>query len=236
MKKYSILLLLLLTFFNVANAQLFKIAGQDVGFVYVGPKLGTNFSQISNWTEFAGTQNKSRVGYQFGVVGELGFTNKFSIDGELIFLTKGHKQTFDGSSTKYNVSYLGIPLLAKYSFKILGLSKVYAKGGTFANVRTGGTMVFESEFAGQEQEVNDLPSEDWRRVDWGMSIGVGAEYDADFGIWGIDLRYDQSFLDVHTSDTAKNRNRTFAISVIYKYDLVDLMLRIRKKRVDPDAQ
>lgn len=233
MKKYTILLLLL-AFFNAANAQLFKVVGQDVGFVYVGPKLGMNFSQISNWTEFAGDENKSKVGYQFGVVGELGFTNRFSINGELMFLTKGHKQTFDGGSTKYNVSYLGIPLLAKYSFKILGLSKVYAKGGTFANIRTGGTSEFSLD--GDQSHKEDLNSDFWRRVDWGMSIGVGAEHEVDYGIWGIDLRYDQSFLDVHTSDAEKNRNRTFAISVIYKYDLVDLMLRIRKKRLDPDAQ
>ncbi len=236
MKKYSIFLLLLLTFFNVANAQLFKIAGQEVGFVYVGPKLGTNFSQISNWTESSGVENKNRIGYQFGVVGELGFTNRFSIDGELVFLTKGHKQKFDGGSTKYNVNYLGIPLLAKYSFKILGLSKVYAKGGTFANVRTGGTSVFEFEGVDHESEAQELSSDEWRRVDWGMSIGVGAEYEVDYGIWGIDLRYDQSFLDVYAINTEKNWNRTFAISVVYKYDLVDLMLRIRKKRVDPDAQ
>jgi hypothetical protein len=233
MKKY-IILLLLLAFFNGANAQLFKIVGQDVGFVYVGPKLGMNFSQISNWTEFAGDENKSKVGYQFGIVGELGFTNKFSVGGELMFLTKGHKQTFDGGFEKYNVSYLGIPLLAKYSFKILGLSKVYAKGGTFANVRTGGTA--EISYYGGQLHAEGLNSDYWRRVDWGMSIGVGAEYEVDYGIWGIDLRYDQSFLDVHTSDPQKNRNRTFAISVIYKYDLVDLMLRVRKKRLDPDAQ
>lgn len=124
-------------------------------------------------------------------------------------------------------------MLAKYSFKILGLSKVYAKGGTFANIRTGGTSEF---FNGEQSFVEDLDSEGWRRVDWGMSIGVGAEYGVDYGIWGIDLRYDQSFLDVHTSDPQKNRNRTFAISLVYKYDLVNLMLRIRKKRLDPDAQ
>lgn len=236
MKKYSILLLLLLTFFNVANAQLFKIAGQEVGFVYVGPKMGTNFSQISNWTEFAGTKNKSRVGYQFGVVGELGFTNRFSIDGELMFLTKGHKQTSPIGTENINVSYLGIPLLAKYSFKILGLSKVYAKGGTFANVRTGGTSVFEFEGVDHESEAQELSSDEWRRVDWGMSIGVGAEYEVDYGIWGIDLRYDQSFLDVYAINTEKNWNRTFSVSVVYKYDLVDLMLRIRKKKLDPDAQ
>jgi hypothetical protein len=203
-----------------------------VGFVYVGPKVGMNLSQISNWTALTGTENSFRYGYQFGAVGELGFTNRFSVDGELTFISKGHKQTFEGGSSKYNVSYLGIPLLAKYSFKILGVSKIYAKGGTFANVRTGGdyTTVYDE----GETFVEDLDSEGWRRVDWGLSIGAGAEFDADYGIWGIDLRYDQSFFDVHKSDAVKNRNRVIAVSITYKYDFVDLMLRLRKKHVDPN--
>ena len=140
-KNYLILLALAITLNS--NAQLFKIAGQEVGFVYVGPKFGTNLAQISNWTEFTGVENKSRIGYQFGVVGELGFTNRFSIDGELLYSSKGHKQTSELYNQKFNVSYLGIPLLARYSFKVLGVSKVYVKGGTFTNIRTGGTMVYE---------------------------------------------------------------------------------------------
>ena len=230
-KNYLILLALAITLNS--NAQLFKIAGQEVGFVYVGPKLGANLARISNWTTFGTVENKSRYGYQFGVVGELGFTNRFSVDGELLYTSKGHRQTFNGGQTNYNVSYLGIPLLAKYSLKILGFSKVYAKGGTFANVRTGGT--FSSELDTGESYEEPLDATGWRRVDWGMSIGAGAEFEAKYGIWGVDLRYDQSFLDVHVSDPAKNRNRTFGVSLTYKYDLVDLMLRIRKKKLDPDA-
>lgn len=229
-KLYSIVFLLLI--YGTTYSQLFKIAGQDVGFVYVGPKVGMNLSQISNWTTFTGTENTFRYGYQLGVVGELGFTNRFSVDGELTFISKGHKQTSDFSDQTYKVSYLGIPLLAKYSFKILGMSKVYAKGGTFANVRTGGT--FTSEFETGETFEETLSSDGWRRVDWGLSIGAGAEFEADFGIWGIDLRYDQSFFDVHTSDPEKNRNRVIAVSITYKYDLVDLMLRLRKKNIDPN--
>ncbi|HPF92867.1 MAG TPA: porin family protein [Tenuifilaceae bacterium] len=232
--KKCIVFLLLIAAIPAANAQLFKIAGQEVGFVYVGPRMGMNFSQISNWTEFTGVENKSRIGYQFGVVGELGFTNRFSVDGELVFASRGHKQTFEGGNTKYNVSYFGIPLLAKYSLKILGVSKVYLKGGTFMNVRTSGDVAFEYDTGEVFEE--ELDPEGWRRVDWGMAIGAGAEYELEHGIIGLDLRYNQSFVDVHTSDPEKNRNRGFGISVTYKYDLVDLMLRIRKKKLDPDAE
>lgn len=226
------LIALLIFMYGSSYSQLFKIGGQDVGFVYVGPKLGMNAAQISNWTTFTGTENSFRYGYQFGVVGELGFTNRFSVDGELTFISKGHRQTFDGGQTKYNVNYLGIPLLAKYSFKILGMSKVYAKGGTFANVRTGGT--FSSELETGETFEETLDPDGWRRVDWGLSIGAGAEFDSEYGVWGIDIRYDQSFFDVHKSDPEKNRNRALALSVTYKYDLVDLMLRLRKKKIDPN--
>lgn len=227
-KLYLIVMVMIIC--GSSYAQLFKIAGQDVGFVYVGPKVGVNASQISNWTTFTGIENSYKYGFQIGAVGELGFTNRFSIDGELVFMSKGHKQTFDGGVNKYNVSYLGIPLLAKYSFKVLGLSKVYAKGGTFTNVRTGGTFTYELDTGEAFEET--LTADGWRRVDWGLSIGAGAEYESDYGIWGVDIRYDQSFFDVHKSDPEKNRNRALAISIIYKYDLVDLMLRLRKKKLD----
>jgi hypothetical protein len=34
------------------------------------------------------------------------------------------------------------------------------------------------------------------------------------------------------SDQSKNRNRTFGVSVIYKYNAVDLFLRLRKKKLN----
>lgn len=215
-------------------AQLFNIAGHEIGFVYVGPKIGMNFSSITNWTEFGTTENKRHIGYQIGALGEFGFTNRFSIDTELIFISKGQKQTFTGGESSLNVKYLGIPLLAKISFNLMGLSKVYAKGGTFTNIRTGGSYVSTYD-SGQTSE-EPLNNDGWTRVDWGLSLGCGAEYPTDYGIWGLDLRYDLGIVDVHKSDPEKNRNSTFGFTLVYKYDLVDLMLRLRKKNQDPDAQ
>jgi hypothetical protein len=232
--KKILIVSLLLALGTTTNAQLFKIGKFDVGFVYVGPKLGMNFSQISNWTEFGTTKNKNNIGYQFGVVGEFGFTNKFSIDGELTFISKGQKQVFDAGESNLNVKYLGIPLLAKYTFKAFGLTKVYAKGGTFTNVRTGGSSV--TKLSTGETFEQPLDNNGWTRFDWGLSLGAGAEYDAKYGIWGLDLRYDLGIVDVHKSDPTKNRNRSFGITLTYKYDLVDLIKRIRAKKLDPDKQ
>ncbi len=47
-KSIPILLLTLLAL--GANAQLFKIGKFDVGFVYVGPKVGMNFTKINRWS------------------------------------------------------------------------------------------------------------------------------------------------------------------------------------------
>lgn len=227
MKKF-LLASLFAIMLSPSYAQLFKIAGHEVGFVYVGPKIGMNFSQISNWSEFAGVENKSRTGFQIGAVGEIGLTSMLSFQGEVTFVSKGMKNTFTGGESQYKVNYLGIPLLAKLSFKAMGLSKIYALGGVYSDVRTGGTYVTEYE-TGETFEEN-LSSTGWTRMDWGMMLGAGAEYETKYGIFGLDLRYSQGFVDVHSSDASKNRNRSFGFAVVYKYDLVDLFFRLKNKK------
>ncbi len=231
--KRLLLLSIVILITTATQAQLFKIGRFDIGYIYAGPKIGTNLAQISNWTETLGTENSYRAGFQLGAVGEIGITNRFALNGEVTFISKGLKQSNSIGEANYSVKYLGIPLLAKYTFKFLGVSKVYAKGGTYTNIRTGGDYVFtENSGLTFEQPLNN---DGWTRVDWGMSLGAGAEYDAKYGIWGLDLMYDQGFIDVHKSDAAKNRNRSFGFALTYKYDVVDLFKRIRAKRAEAKA-
>ena len=63
MKKILVILSLVAITFNAANAQLFKVFGHDVGFIYVGPKVGMNFSKFSQWS-YPTHEVKSRIGYQ----------------------------------------------------------------------------------------------------------------------------------------------------------------------------
>jgi len=231
--KRLLLIIPFLLLYSSVDAQLFKVFGHDVGFIYVGPRVGMSMSKISNWTVAGGLENKSKYGYQFGVVGEFGITSRFSFETELNFLSRGMRQTDGDITSKIKVNYIGIPLLAKYSFSFLGLKKVYVKGGTYQDVRTGGEFVYESPAFSDTQPLDNAG---WTRMDWGLVIGAGAEYPVDYGIWGLDLRYGIGLVDVHKSDAPSNRNQSFNTTLTFKFDLVDIFFKMKKKSNNNDTE
>lgn len=222
MKKLLIIPVLLL-FTMVTNAQIFTIFGQDCGFIYVGPKAGATYSTISNFSEFMGSDTKSKLGYQFGAVGEFGFTSKISIQTEVLFFSRGAKYGDIDGGIKMN--YIGLPILAKYAFKAFGLTKIYAMGGTFTDIRTKGEFYYDN---GQTFEVGD----GFKKYDWGFSFGCGAEYPTEKGIWALDLRYNLGMTDLHddAGDTYKTRSRSFGLALTYKYDLTKLFPKNKKDK------
>ena len=206
-------------------AQLFKIAGHEVGFVYVGPKAGMNFASISNY----GADPERKVGYHLGVVGEIGLTSMLSLEGELLYNSKGVIDDQGVVKDKIKVNYLGIPLLATLSFDFIGLSKVYALGGAYANVRTGGSATYEFESAGHSEDPRPLTSDEWKRTEWGLVLGAGAEYDIKYGKIGLGLRYEQGVSKMNNVyDNTRSSN--FGFSLTFKYDLVDLFFRLKTRR------
>ena len=221
MKRFLLLVPFLLLFGN-AGAQLFNVFGHDVGFIYVGPKVGMTYSTISNISDMMGMDTKSKFGYQFGAVGEFGFTSKFSVQTELLFYSRGAKyEDMDGG---IRMNYIGLPLLAKYSFKVLGITKFYAMGGTFADVRTKGEFYYDN---GDTYELGS----GFKKYDWGFSFGAGAEYPMEMGIWALDIRYNLGMTDLHdeAGDNYKTRSRSFGFALTYKFDVVDLFFRLTKK-------
>lgn len=221
-------LLFLVCIWGVSSAQLFTIGGHEIGFAYLGPKIGTNFSRITNMEDFT-VNASSKTGFQIGAVGEIGLTNMLSFETELVLTSKGMSNEF----SKQRVNYLSIPLLAKLSFKVLGLSRVYATGGMYNNVRVNAKNIYTD----QPESFNQ--THHYTVIDWGLSLGCGAAYDTKYGLLCLDLRYDLGVVDVEKTDftaTASNRNRSLGVALAFKYDAVDLFLRLRKKRLDPDAQ
>lgn len=216
-------MLVLIASVGVAKAQLFTIRGHEIGFAYLGPKVGTTFSTISN-LDATGVNTKSRTGFQLGAVGEIGLTSMLSFETELTFISKGVATDFNTT----RVNYLSIPLLAKLSFKALGLSRVYATGGTYNNVRTNAKVVYN--------DFNEPLTEHYTVLDWGLSVGAGAAYDTKYGLICLDLRYDLGIIDVDNITDQRNSNRTIGVALTFKYDAVDLFLRMRKNQADPTAK
>jgi hypothetical protein len=226
MKKLLVILTILAANFYTANAQLFKVFGHDVGFIYVGPKVGMNFSKFSQWS-YTGYEVKNRIGYQLGVVGDFGFTNRFSFQTELNFISKGTKGIYGTVEETKRMPAIQIPLLAKYTFSLLGLKRVYVNGGVYSTTRIGsGKVIYEDGAVYDDYH--------WTRFDWGFSAGCGAEYPTKDGIWGLDLRYDLGMVDIYRQmdENTKSRFRSFQFALTYKFDMVDLYFKLRKKNND----
>jgi hypothetical protein len=233
MKKFLIISTLLL--FSVAtNAQLFNVFGHEVGFIYIGPKVGGTFSTISNFSDMSGNSTQYRMAYQLGAVGEFGFTSKFSFQTELLFYSRGTKM--DAASSKIKMNYIGIPLLAKYAFKAFGLTKIYAMGGTFTDIRTKGVEEYAAVGAQPAMTV-DLP-DGFKKYDWGLAFGAGAEYPTKSGIWALDFRYNLGLTDITDSSlgSTKTKSRSFGLSLTYKLDLVDLFSKLKNRNKDKNKE
>lgn len=211
-----------------ASAQMLKIGGREFGYVYVGPKAGIAFSKLSNADGFGGNgDTKFRTGFQFGVVGKFGITDRWAIQPEIVFMQKGVKVETGPIESKFKTSYVNVPILAKYSLLALGFTKIHATGGVYSSIRTGGEVEFKDPGGTFTQ---DLDNSGWRRMDYGMAIGAGAEFRNKYGLWVVDVRYDYSFTDMHKTDNVRNSNRTIGVSVTYLYDFVDLYYRIKNKK------
>lgn len=216
-----------------ASSQVMTIKGREFGFMYAGPKVGLGFSRISNADKsFGGGDVKFRTGMELGIVGKFGITDRLSIQPEITFMQRGVQTDNNGFESKFKVSYLNIPVLAKYSLKALGFAKIHALGGVYSSVRTGGEVEFKDPGGTFTQKLDDSG---WRRMDYGFAIGAGAELPRKNGTWVFDVRYDYSIVDVHKSDNTYNSNKTIGISVTYLYDFVDLYKRMRDKKKQENA-
>ncbi|PLX17962.1 MAG: hypothetical protein C0599_13015 [Salinivirgaceae bacterium] len=146
MKKILLIGIALLAF-GYNQAQVFTIAGKDIGFVYVGPKYGMGTSFISNYTP-DGVDTKLFLNVVGGVVCKFGITENISIQPELLFSRKGGKSKIEfpdfvdpnetATTTSKNIAnYIGIPILAKFSFLKIKDIKLHGSGGFYTNITTG---------------------------------------------------------------------------------------------------
>ncbi len=172
--------------------------------IIFGVKAGVNLATLnSNISEF-NDHVSMRTAFHVGGVADVGITDRFSIQPELIYSSVGAKSDADGGDFDIITDYLSIPFLAKYNvangFSIL----VGPQAGFLLNAKIKG-----------EDEELDF-KDDMESIDFGL--GFGLAYKLNTGL-SFDARYVLGLSNTWTDtgdDTVKNNVIQFSIGYMFQ--------------------
>ena len=183
----------------------------------IGIKAGVNFASIAqNETEASYTdyEKKSVTGFQGGLTFDLGLSDIFTIQPEVLFIQKGGKSTYRADDNnklvnRYYFNYIDVPILAKLKFYgDGGGSGFYFIAGPYVGLAMSGKVKSTLTVLGADTESeddftfdNDTDQERAKRLDYGVSFGGGVKINRLI----LDLRYNLGINNISDND-ADNTN------------------------------
>lgn len=190
MKKFIILFVYLISSSLLCAGNLYDI----------GMKIGYTSSSFSG-KELPGKGVSNVPGFILGGFARYGFSEKISLQSEILLGTKGSKINTVGDIEQYNVFvYIEMPILLKY--KILGRNGFMINGlfGSSVNVKA--------------LAINDIGVlENIRDFDAGLIAGAEVQS----GRFSFELRYEQGLINFDTSGDSvlKNRSISFVVGITF---------------------
>lgn len=191
--------------FGIANAQ-------DVEF---GVKGGLNIASLSGDVEDV----SSKMGFHVGGFAEIKLTDKFSVQPELLFSLQGAKEeyteTMAGFDVKYedklNLSYLNIPIMAKY----YATESLSIQAGPQVGFLMSANLEEKASFEGGSETAETDVKEFMETVDFGVNFGLGYKITENFG---VDARYNVGLSNIYKdSDDYKVSNSVIQVSLGYTF-------------------
>lgn len=179
--KKIIVLLILLSFIFVD-----KSSAQDLS---LGVKAGLNVSSLGGSTDVG---YGSKPGFHAGVVGEIGMSDAFLLQPEVLLSLQGSGNGLTGFSNDINLFYLHIPVALKYNV----WDELHIEAGPQLSALLGNNL---DDFA--------LGS---NKIDFGLFVGAGYRLNDNFY---FQLRYNAGFINAIEDVTSKNR--VLLVSAIY---------------------
>jgi hypothetical protein len=201
----------------------------------VSVKAGVNIASLSSNAEYEDVEevkNTSVIGAQAGLTFDLGLSDLFTIQPELLWIQKGGKVAYAfnednkfSSRTYYN--YVEVPVLAKLKFFNENGKGLYVVAGPYAGLAISGKTKTSLTLLGNtttDTETIEFDNDDAdvrnRRLDWGASFGAGLK----FGNVYLDARYNLGINNLLDSDTNNNnddkpylRNRGIGVVLGYEF-------------------
>lgn len=197
--------------FGFANAQETKF----------GAKAGLNLANLTGDVQDA----SMKVGFHVGGFVEIKVSDKFSVQPELLFSTQGAKEKYSESETGYsyteesklNLSYLNIPIMAKYY--------VADKFSLEAGPQIGFLMSAKSDFSFSETvggvtnsgSQNVDVKDNLESIDFGFNLGLGYDFTENVS---AGARYNLGLSNIaktENGDDTKIQNNVISISIGYKF-------------------
>ncbi|MEL1245312.1 porin family protein [Flavobacterium sp. DGU11] len=169
---------------------------QDIKF---GVKAGLNIANQGGDAETDG----SLMGFHVGGVAELKISETFSVQPEVLYSMMGAKYKDLGVETDLKMSYINVPILAKY-YLMEGLS-----------LEAGPYVGFLMSAKAEDTDVKD----GYKSIDFGLAGGVA--YDLPMGVF-FQARYMAGLSDINDTEaeigsTPKITNNAIQVSVGYKF-------------------
>lgn len=193
------------------------------GFTYAqkaqfGIKGGLNISNFSGDTE--GVDFKSRVGFSGGVFAAIKFSEKITLQPEILFSTQGAEaQNVEADvngviytgDVKFNLSYINIPVMFKYYVADKFNLEAGPQIGFLTSAKTSTKIDGFSQT--DEQDAKDY----FESVDFGLNLGAGYDFTKKIS---AGVRYNFGLSNIaktQAGDNTKIENSVFSLSVGYKF-------------------
>jgi hypothetical protein len=161
------------------------------------------------------TDIDSRIGATGGIFMVIGMSEVWAIQTELLYVPKGATDKQQGTdengqpigefTTTFQINYLEIPILARFS---LGSTPLFFVAGPALDFK------LSSKISTSDSPYGDT-DDDWKRItgmDFGLVFGGGVAFPVSFGELVFDVRYTAGLLDVYKDGNAKFRNSTLAMT------------------------
>lgn len=195
----------------------------------VGIKAGANMSNmlVKDDDDTYSDDFKMKPGFLVGAVCEIPISDVIFFEPGLLLTTKGYK--YSDSETIFGVTvdveqnigtyYIDIPLNFKAAFE-MGDAKIYGAAGPFVGIGLSGKMNSKMSGAGLDTDEtedikwgSDAEEDDFKRLDYGVSIGAGVELSA----LQIGLFYNLGLANIssYTDEGSTIQNRGLGLSVAW---------------------
>ena len=169
-----------------------------------GLKAGLNISNQKYEAEGISVNANSIVGVQVGGFAEIKVADKFAIQPEVLFSTEGSKIKAEGEEILFNLSYINVPVMAKFY--------PAPKFSIQAGPQLGFLVSAKGKFNDEKVDIKD----GYKSINFGLNLGAGYEFTDNFL---VDVRYNFGLSDISETNEEgiKTKSSVFSIAFGYKF-------------------